>query len=52
LGAGLTIQPCKKVIVTKPQKRGGGVEPYDDDDDDDDEGYNCKNILYWKTKNN
>jgi hypothetical protein len=39
LGAGLTIQPSKKVIVKKPQKRGGqvptwAVEPYDDDDDD------------------
>jgi hypothetical protein len=47
LGAGLTIQPCKKVIVTKPQKRGGkgpnwAVEPFDDDDDDDNEN----NIVY------
>jgi hypothetical protein len=37
LGAGLTIQPCKKVIVKKPQIGGQGpnwaVEPYDDDDD-------------------
>jgi hypothetical protein len=35
LGAGLTIQPCKKVIVTKSQKGDQGpnwaVEPYDDD---------------------
>jgi hypothetical protein len=39
LGAGLTIQPRKKVTVTKPQSGGQGpiwaVEPYDDDDDDD-----------------
>jgi hypothetical protein len=39
LGAGLTIQPWKKVIVTKPHQRGGqgpdwAVEMYDDDDDD------------------
>jgi hypothetical protein len=36
LGVGVTIQPCKKVIVTKPQRGGQGpnwaVEPYDDDD--------------------
>jgi hypothetical protein len=35
LGAGLTIQPCKKVIVTNPQWGGQGpnwaVEPYDDE---------------------
>jgi hypothetical protein len=35
LGAGLTIQPRKKVIVKKPQRGGQGpnwaVEPYDDD---------------------
>jgi hypothetical protein len=40
LGAGLTIRPCKKVIVKKPQRGGQGpnwaVESYDDDDDDDD----------------
>jgi hypothetical protein len=34
LGAGLTVQPCKKVIVKKPQRGGQGlnwaVEPYDD----------------------
>jgi hypothetical protein len=39
LGAELTIQPWKKVIVTKPQWGGQGpnwaVEPYDDDDDGD-----------------
>jgi hypothetical protein len=41
LGAGLTIQPRKKVIVKKPHKGEGGqgpnwaVEPYDDDDDGD-----------------
>jgi hypothetical protein len=39
LGAGLKIQPCKNVIVKKPQKGGGqgptwAVEPYDDDADD------------------
>jgi hypothetical protein len=37
LGAGLTIQPRKKVIVAKPQRGGQGpiwaVEAYDDDDD-------------------
>jgi hypothetical protein len=32
LGAGLTIQPCKKVIVTKLKKG----RPCNDDDDDDD----------------
>jgi hypothetical protein len=37
LGVGLTIQPCKKVIVKKPH-RGGQVptwtvETYDDDDE-------------------
>jgi hypothetical protein len=41
LGAGLTIQLSKKVIVTKSQRGGQGliwaVEPYDDDDDDDDD---------------
>jgi hypothetical protein len=41
LGAGLTIQPRKKFIVTKLQKGRPGpnwaVEPYDDDDDDDDD---------------
>jgi hypothetical protein len=35
LGAGLTIEPRKKVIVTKPQRGGQGrnwaVKPYDDD---------------------
>jgi hypothetical protein len=31
LGAGLTIQPCKKVIVTIPQQE-RALEPYDDDD--------------------
>jgi len=40
-GPPCTIQPCKKVIVTKPQRGGQGpnwgVEPYDDDDDDDDD---------------
>jgi hypothetical protein len=36
LGAGLTIQPRKKVIVTKTQQGPNwAVEPYDDDDDDD-----------------
>jgi hypothetical protein len=44
LGTGLTIQPCKKVIVTKPQRGGQGpnwaVEPYYDDDDDDDDDDN------------
>jgi hypothetical protein len=43
LGAGVTIQPCKKVIVTKPQRGGQGptwaVEPYGDDDDDDDDKF-------------
>jgi hypothetical protein len=38
LGTGVTIQPCKKVIVVKPHKGRPGlywaVEPYDDDDDD------------------
>jgi hypothetical protein len=42
LGAGLTIQPRKKVIVTKHQRGGQGpiwaVEPYDDDD------LLCKNV--------
>jgi hypothetical protein len=40
LGAGLTIQTRKKVIVTKPQTGGQGpisVEDDDDDDDDDDD---------------
>jgi hypothetical protein len=41
LGAGLTIQPCKKVIVKKPQRGGQdstwAVEPYYDYDDDDEE---------------
>jgi hypothetical protein len=41
LGAGLTIQPRKKVIVMKPPKGEArarpGLWPYDDDDDDDDE---------------
>jgi hypothetical protein len=41
LGAGVTFQPCKKVIVTKLHKGGQGpnlaVEPHDDDDDDDDD---------------
>jgi hypothetical protein len=35
LGAGLTIQPRKKVIVTKSHRGGGAnwaVEPYDDDE--------------------
>jgi hypothetical protein len=45
LGAGLTIQPRKKVIVTNPQRGGQGpnlaVEPYDDDDDDDDDDDAC-----------
>jgi hypothetical protein len=39
LGAGLTIQHRKKIIVTKPQREGQGpfwaVDPYDDDDDDE-----------------
>jgi hypothetical protein len=44
LVVGLTIQPCKKVIVKKTPKKGGqgpywAVEPYDDDDDDE---YNLK----------
>jgi hypothetical protein len=39
LSAGLTIQPCKKVIVMKPPKRGGqgpkwALKPYDGEDDD------------------
>jgi hypothetical protein len=40
-GAGLTIQPRKKVTVKKPQKQGPtwAVEPYDDDDDDKDGTY-------------
>jgi hypothetical protein len=37
LRVGLTIQPCKKVTITKPQRGGWGpiwaVEPYDDDDE-------------------
>jgi hypothetical protein len=37
LGTGLTNQPCKKVIVTKPHWGGQGpnwaAEPYDDDDE-------------------
>jgi hypothetical protein len=37
LGAGQTIQPCKKVIVTKTHKGDQGliwaVEPYEDDDE-------------------
>jgi hypothetical protein len=37
LGAGLTIQPCKKVIVLKPQKGYWAVEPYNDDEDDNPE---------------
>jgi hypothetical protein len=36
LGVGITIQPCKRVIVTKPQKRRQGpnwaAEPYDNDE--------------------
>jgi hypothetical protein len=54
LGAGLTIQPHKKVIVTKPQRGGQGpiwaVEPYDDDDDDDEaKGYKLfhRGPLEW-----
>jgi hypothetical protein len=39
LGAGVTIQPCIKVTVTKTIRGDQGpnwaVEPYDDDDDDD-----------------
>jgi hypothetical protein len=51
LGGGLTIQPCKKVIVTKPQKRGGqgptwSVEPYDNDDDGDIE-VNKKRVNFY-----
>jgi hypothetical protein len=50
LDAGLTIQPCKKVIVTKPPKRGDqgpncAVEPYDDDDDDDDDD-DCEQYIF------
>jgi hypothetical protein len=40
LGAGLTFQPCKKLLLRNPNRGGQGqiwaVEPYDDDDDDDD----------------
>jgi hypothetical protein len=35
LGVGLTIQPCKKVLLRNPKRGGQGpnwaVEPYDDD---------------------
>jgi hypothetical protein len=38
LGAGLTIQPCKKVVVINPKREGQGqywaVEPYDDEKKD------------------
>jgi hypothetical protein len=40
LGAGLTIQPLKSLLLRNPIRRGQGpywaVEPYDDDEDDDD----------------
>jgi hypothetical protein len=47
LGAGLTIQPRKKDIVTKHKKGEGqgtiwAVEPHDDDDDDDDDETSTK----------
>jgi hypothetical protein len=44
------MQPCKKVIVKKPQRGGGqspnwAVQPYDYDDDDD---FPCKNMtVFW-----
>jgi hypothetical protein len=41
LGAGLTIQPCKNLLLRNPNRGGQStnwaVEPYDDDDDDDDD---------------
>jgi hypothetical protein len=39
LGAGLTIQPCKTVTVTKHQKGEARARPDDDDDDDEQQIY-------------